>query len=257
MTCVKWARVVLVALVLTGCSSTRPVSSPLELRTIDLGDHPDPNTGTSRIITSGDRPWPLDAIALAEAVRTRWSGAHLFDLRRGPVSVGSIQTLREAEVRVLDLSNGARISLQMFAAPAPLEVVVPLNETVVIGSETPDQRHAFIALTLLDQATTKNVRDVASTLDPQVRPPVPLTRATVRRPSVECAASLRGTIFDVLIDAAGRVESARWIGGRCEFATSDVAAMEDALRSWSFAPATRNGHAVASFMALPVEFSRP
>ena len=248
---------VLVAFVLAGCSSTRPVPSPVELRTIDLGDHPDPNTGTSRIINSGDRPWPLDAIKLAEAVRTSWTGVHLFDLRRGPVTVGSIQSLQEAEVRVLDLSNGARISLQMYAAPAPLEVVVPLNETVVIGSETPDQRHAFIALTLLDQATAKTVRDVVSTRDPEVRPPVPLTRETVRRPSVGCATSLRGTIFDVLIDEAGRVESARWIGGRCEFAAADVAAIEDAVRSWSFAPATRNGHAVAAFMALPVEFSQP
>src|SRR5262249_33181619 len=141
----------LIAVMLQACASTTPQpASGLQIEVIEFSDHPDPNTGTSKVVeTSKATEIQSLRAAVAQTVgRLPW----IWDIRRGPLLPGETERLEETTAKILDVgTNATRVSVVMDAMPTPIEITVPTNSTVVIGSETADTRHAFVAVSVFDR----------------------------------------------------------------------------------------------------------
>ncbi|HYS54589.1 MAG TPA: energy transducer TonB [Thermoanaerobaculia bacterium] len=242
--------------VMIGCSTAPRAVSGDELRVIEFGDHPDPHTGPSRTVETW-QSWPLELTALTDAV-AGVTGMHpvVYDMRRRSISIGTDEELDETTVRVLDLTpQGARISVVMDGAPPPLELTLPINRTVVIGSEVEDQRHAFVAISLFDPATAAHVAEVFSTREPEVRPPVKIQSSPLTPTASAIEHNLKGVIVEVDVDETGAVKAAHAFLGKYPSATDQIA-IENSVRQWKFAPATRHGKPVRVITDVAAEFAR-
>jgi hypothetical protein len=110
---------------MSGCAATATQGSApegtspaadVQLVTIELRDHPDPHTGTLRVI-NGSRAWPLDLGALLDAVSHDWAPASVYDVRRATLAAGVVEQTEETTVRVLDSNrDAARLSVKLDAA---------------------------------------------------------------------------------------------------------------------------------------------
>jgi hypothetical protein len=236
---------------MSGCAATATRSgqertSPaadVQLLTIELRDHPDPHTGALRVI-DGARAWPLELGALLDAVSHDWAPASVYDVRRAALADGVVEQLEGTTVRVLKSNrNTARLSVKLDAAAQPIEVTVPINSTVVVGSEAGGQRHAFVALSLLDRATRMQTPEVFSTREPGIVPPLRLDRAPLVAPESARANGQKGMVLDVDIDERGNVVRVHVLARRL-LSDTEVAAIEKTVSEWKFKPATANGKAV-------------
>ena len=211
--------------------------------TIELRDHPDPHTGTLRVV-EGARAWPLDLDALLQAVSQDWAEASVYDIRRASLAAGVVEQTEETTVRVLESKrDAARLSVKLDGAAQPIEVTVPINSTVVVGSEADGQRHAFVAISALDRATRTRIPEVFSTREPGVVPPLRASGAPLAAPESARANGQKGVALDVEVDERGNVVRVHVLGRRL-LTDTDVAAIERAVSEWKFKPATANGKAV-------------
>jgi len=225
-----------------------------QIQVIEFGDHPDPNTGTPRVLER-QGPWPLDIQSLSAAVEVAIGRRPtVYDIRRSPVVVGGIQKLEETTVSILGVTAVAtRVSVVMDAAPTPVEMTVPTNVTAIIGSETPDQRHVFAAVSVLDSDTASRVPEIFSTREPGVKPPLKISGDSIQPTAAALEHHLKGVVVEVEIDERGNVSWAHAILGRYPSA-SDQSAIEKVVRSWKFAPATRNGKPVRVITNVIAEY---
>ena len=248
------AQIAALILLFQGCATAPPRTPALEIQLIEFGDHPDPNTGALRLLVHPS-PWPAAVhplmAAVAEAIERTPS---LYDIRRAPLAPGEIAT-RETTARVLEIGRDrTHLSVVLDAAPAPFEVSVPTNATVVIGSETPDQRHAFVAISVLDREAAARVPEIFTTTNPEVKPPVKISGAPLQPTPGAVEHRLKGMAVEVEIDQTGNVTAARAIVGRYPDAI-DTSAVETAVRSWKFAPATHNGKPVTVITDIIAPFA--
>lgn len=242
---------VCLAALMSGCAATatrdsapemRP-SADLQLLTIELRDHPDPHTGALRVI-EGARAWPLDLDALLDAISKDWAEASVSDIRRAALAADVVEQTEETTVRVLESKQGAaRLSVKLDAAAQPIEVTVPINSTVIVGSEADGQRHAFVALSLLDRATRMRIPEVFSTREPGIVPPLRLDSTRLVAPESARASGQKGAALDVEVDERGNVARVHVLGRRL-LTDSDLAAIEKTVSEWKFKPASANGKAV-------------
>jgi Gram-negative bacterial TonB protein C-terminal len=253
------------AIVMNGCShATTPATVPagdnrpasdVQLVAIEFGDHPDPNTGALRVIQANGQ-WPLDLDPLIDSVSREWAPTSMAGIRRGPLAAGAVEELEETTVRVLDSKPAsARLSIKLDAAPNPIVVTVPINTTVVIGSEANGQRHAFVAVSVLDRATRTRIAEVFSARDPGVTPPVKVSGLDLTAPASARGNGQKGVGLEITVDARGNVVRAHAFRGRF-LSDAAVAAVEAAVAAWKFKPGTANGKAVTVVMSIPVMFGR-
>jgi hypothetical protein len=225
----------------------------LQLRVIEFGDHPDPNTGAPKVLETA-QAWPVDLPALSDAVSAAVGRDVIVnDMHRGAVSSNASEELEETKVRVIGAtSDGVKVEVRTDAAPGPVEAVVPMNGTVVIGSEHEDQRHAFVAISLLDPATASRVPELFTTRDPSVTPPVKRTGAPLQPTQAAIENHLKGVVVQAEIDESGNVLAAHALG---RFpSAADRAAVENTIRTWTFSPATRGGKPVRVVTNVVVPF---
>ncbi|HXH90940.1 MAG TPA: energy transducer TonB [Thermoanaerobaculia bacterium] len=256
---------VCLAALMSGCAATARQSSPTEgtspaahvqLLTIELRDHPDPHTGALRVI-DGARPWPLELGALLDAVSHDWAPTSVYDVRRARLAAGVIEQTEETTVRVLESNrNSARLSIKLDAAAQPIEVTVPINSTVVVGSEAGGQRHAFVALSLLDRTTRMRIPEVFSTREPGIVPPLQLDHSPLAAPESARANGQKGVLLDVEIDERGNVIRAHVLGHRF-LSDTEIAAIEKTVSGWKFKPGTANGKAVRVVTTITSVFREP
>jgi predicted small secreted protein len=234
---------VFAAVWLNGCVSARGADADVQLLTIELRDHPDPHTGALRAI-EGARAWPLDVDSLLDAVSHDWAKTSVYDIRRATLADGVVERTEETTVRVLESKrNAARLSVQFDAAAQPIDVTVPINSTIVIGSEADGQRHAFVAISALDRATRMRIPEVFSTREPGIVPPVRMDRTPLAAPESARANGQKGVALDILIDERGNAIRAHVLGHRF-LSDTDIAAIEKTVSDWKFKPGTANGKAV-------------
>jgi len=231
-------------------------AADVQLLTIELRDHPDPHTGTLRVI-DGARAWPLDLGELLDAVSHDWAPASVYDIRRAALADGVVEQTEETTVRVLESNrNSARLSVKLDAAAQPIEVTVPINSTVVVGSEAGGQRHAFVALSLLDRTTRMRIPEVFSTREPGIVPPLQLDHSSIAAPESARENGQKGVLLDVEIDERGTVIRAHVLGHRF-LSDTDIAAIEKTVSGWKFKPATANGKAVRVLTTITSVFREP
>jgi hypothetical protein len=236
---------VLAASLLNGCASTRSAApdADVQLLTIELRDHPDPHTGALRVI-EGTKAWPLDVDALLDAASHDWVKASVYDIRRATLAAGVVEQTKETTVRVLESKrNTARLSVKLDAAAQPIEVTVPINGTVVIGSEADGQRHAFVAISALDRATRTRIPEVFSTREPGIVPPVRVNRIPLAAAESARANRQKGVALDIVVDERGNVIRAHILGHRF-LSETDIAAIEKTVSEWKFKPGTASGKPV-------------
>jgi hypothetical protein len=254
---------VCLAALMSGCAATATRGSgpegtsppaDVQLLTIELRDHPDPHTGALRVI-DGARAWPLELGALLDAVSHDWAPASVYDVRRATLAGGVVEQTEETTVRVLESNrNTARLSVKLDAATQPIEVTVPINSTVVVGSESGGQRHAFVALSVLDRATRMRIPEVFSTREPGIAPPLQLDHSSLAAPESARANGQKGVVLAVEIDERGNVIRVHVLGRR--FLTdTDIASIEKTVSEWKFKPGTANGKAVRVVTTVTSLFS--
>ena len=250
-------RFVLCFLIL-GCSTTRvaPALDNLQLRVVEFADHPDPNTGPPHLI-NGAQPWPADLAALTSAAN-QWMDKHtyVYDVRRDAPSPSLVETLEETTARVISVSNdSAKVSVTMDGAPAPVEVTVPVNGTVVLGSENGDDRHVFGAVSLFDRAHLDAMPEVFSAREPGVTPPRLIKGGVLPLSAAARDNHLKGAIVNAEVDEQGNVVAAHVLARR--FLTDDdVKAIEDNVRTWTFSPAMRNGKPVRALTLVTAQYDQ-
>jgi hypothetical protein len=250
----------LATIVTIACASTKPAqhgpiaSGGAQMRVIEFGDHPDPNTGAPKVLETAPA-WPVELIPLASAVSTAVGREiSVYDIRRGAVSSNATEELAETKVRVLDVkTDGVQVEVRMDASRDPVEAAVPMNGTVVIGSEHEDQRHAFVAVSLFDTATASRIPEIFTTLDPSVTAPTKQTGAPLQLTQAAIEHHLKGVFVQAEIDESGNVLAAHALMGRYPSA-SDQAAIENTFRTWKFHPAMRNGKPVRVVTNVAVPF---
>jgi Gram-negative bacterial TonB protein C-terminal len=229
-------------------------TADVQLLTIELRDRPDPHTGTLRVI-EGAQAWPLELDPLLAAVSRDWAEASVYNMRRETLVAGVIEQLEETTVRVLDIGpNSARLSVKLDGATQPLDVTVPINSTVVVGSEADGQRHAFVAVSALDRATRTRNPEVLSTREPGVTSPMRAHGGRLAAPAAARANGQKGVVLDVEVDASGNVVMAHALDRRYLSAT-DAAAIEKTVSEWKFRPAMRNGKPVRVMTTITAVFS--
>lgn len=244
---------VLVAALLSGCATTATSVADVQLLTIELRDHPDPHTGALRVI-EGARAWPLELDALLDAVSHDWTEASVYDIRRAALADGVVEQTEETTVRVLESNrNAARLSVKLDGAAQPLEVAVPINSTLIIGSEADGQRHAFVAISVLDRTARMRVHEVFSAREPGIVPPLRLNGAPLAAPESARANGQKGVVLDVEVDEFGHVVRAHVLGRRF-LSDTDVAAIEKTVSEWRFKPGTANGKAVRVMTTITPAF---
>ena len=244
---------------LLGCSTanvTRAVDG-LQLQIVEFADHPDPNTGVPHAVADA-QPWPDDLTALTAAA-DRWAekdGTYVYDVRRDSLSPSTVEVLEETTATVIGVENdSARISLRMDGTPDPVEVSVPINRTVVLGSDKGDDRHAFVAVSVFDRTHADEVPVVYSPSDRSVTPPRVVTRSLLPLNASAREHHLKGTIVNAEIDEQGHIVAARVLGGRL-LSADDRKAIEDVVRTWKFSPATRNGRPVRALMMIRADYDQ-
>jgi hypothetical protein len=236
-----------------GCASApaKNASASLELRVVEFADHPDPNTGVPHVVNA-TQPWPMELRALSAAA-AGWSekrGLYAYDIRNSGLTTTTTLQLEETTAQVLDAKNdSARISIHMDGAKEAIEVSVPVNGTVVLGSDRADDRHAFVAVSIFDRALASQIPEVFSTRDPSVTPPKQLTSSPL--PITESARehNLRGAVFIAEIDEQGNVADVHAELGRFR-SPIDEKRLEDIARTWKFSPATRDGKPVRALTSV-------
>ncbi len=236
---------VLAALLLSVCATAMRGSAPtdIQLLTIELRDHPDPHTGALRVI-EGAKAWPLDLDSLLDNLSHDWAEASVYDMRRAALAAGVIEQTEETTVRVLEAKRDtARLSVKLDGAAQPIEVTVPKNSTVVVGSEADGQRHAFVAISTLDRSTRMRIPEVFSTREPGIAPPMRLDHAPLAAPESALANRQKGVALDVEVDERGNVIRAHVLGRRF-LSDTEVAVIEKTVSEWKFKPGTANGKAV-------------
>jgi len=222
-----------------------------QLRVIEFGDHPDPNTGTPKIMQAS-RPWPSDVPALlAEVQDVTGRPNSVYDMRHAALAADAAEQLEETNVRVLQVSPaGARVIVRMESAPTTVEAFVPQHGTVVIGSDSVDEHHAYVAVSLLGDDLS---HEVFSTREPGLTAPVKISGALPAATATAIEHQLRGVVVESEIDTNGDVVAARVLG---HLSTADKRNVEETIRTWKFRPATRNGMPVAVLTNLTVEYAR-
>lgn len=247
-------RSALIATLLVACSlhSVRVPAGAQHLRVIEFGDHPDPNTGTPEMMLPGAQPWPSEfgllTAAVSKAVDRQVS---IYDIRHGAASVGATQQTEETTVRILETTaDGIRVLVQMESSPTSVEAVVPRNGTVVIGSQSSDERHAFVAVSL-----TEATSDIFSTREPGVKPPVKVSGAALQPTAAALEHHLIGVVVETQIDENGNVVEAHALLGRYR-STTDASMIENTIRAWRFRPATLDGKPVPVVTRLVVNYAR-
>jgi hypothetical protein len=230
-------------------------AADVQLLTIELRDHPDPRTGALRVI-DGARAWPLELDSLLDAVSHDWAPASVYDIRRATLANGVVEQTEETTVRVLDSTqNAARLSVKLDAAAQPIDMTVPINSTVVVGSEADGQRHAFVAVSLLDHATRMRIPEIFSTREPGIVPPLQLDHSSLAAPESARTNGQKGVVLDVEIDERGDVIRAHVLGHRF-LSDTDIAAIEKTASGWKFKPGTANGKAVRVVTTILASFGQ-
>ena len=231
-----------------GCATApaKKAFDSLELRVVEFADHPDPNTGIPHVVNEA-QPWPPELRALSAAVAL-WSekrGLYVYDIRHDALTTTTTQELEETTARVLEVKNdSARVSIRMDGAPeAAIEVSVPVNGTVVLGSERDDDRHAFVAVSVFDRALASQIPEVFSARDPSVTPPKQLTSSALPITDIAREHHLKGLAFTAEIDERGNVADVHAQMGRYA-SPVDEKRFEDIARTWKFSPAMREGKPV-------------
>ena len=223
---------------------------------IEFGDHPDPNTGTPRVLEPA-QPWPIDVVPLESAVVDATDRlTTIYDMRHGAASLNASLQLEETNVRVLESSpRGARVLIRMESSPTAVEAFVPINGTAVIGSDSVDEHHAYVAVSLLDDDTANRSSEVFSPREPGVKAPIKLSGAAPVATANAIEHHLKGVIVETEIDESGNVVAAHAILGRYR-SEADQAAIENTVRTWKFKPGTRNGKSVRVLTNVAAEYGR-
>jgi hypothetical protein len=240
---------VFAAVFFNGCASSSSSATTgampdaeVQLVTIELSDHPDPHTGALRVI-EGAKAWPLDLDALLDAVSHDWAEASVYDMRRAALAAGAVEQTEETTVRIVESKrNAARLSVKLDAAAQPIEVTVPINSTIVIGSEADGQRHAFVAISTLDRATRMRIPEVFSTREPGIVAPVRVDGTPLAAPEPARANGQKGVALDIEVDERGKVIRVHVLGRRF-LSDTDIAAIEKTVSEWKLKPAMANGKA--------------
>ena len=227
----------------------------VQLRVIEFGDHPDPNTGPPRVLESA-QAWPVELTPLSAAVSAAVGrDVTVYDTRRGAASTNASEELEETKVRVLNVTpSGAKVEIRMDAARDPVEAAVPMNGTVVIGSEHEDQRHAFVAVSLFDTVTASRIPEMFTTGDPSVTAPVKRTGAPLQPTQSAIEHHLKGVAVYAEVDESGNVVAAHALGHYASAA--DQAAIDNIIRTWKFQPAMRGGKPVRVVTTILVPFGQ-
>ena len=200
-----------------------------QLRVIELRDHPDPNTGTPRVLDA--RAWPatvdplLDAVS--QAVERRVS---IYDMAHARLAQSATAQTEETNVRVLDTGDsGARVSVTMDSSPTVVEAFVPRGGTAVIGSDSIDEHHAYVAVSIIQDDDA----DVVVPHEPGVVAPVRIS-GTNPEPNA---------VVEIEIDEAGNVAAVHVLAPK-HLLPAEELAIDTAARTWRFRPATRDGKPV-------------
>jgi hypothetical protein len=247
---------------LNGCASSSSSVSPgptpnagVQLVTIELRDHPDPHTGALRVI-EGTQAWPLDLDSLLDAVSHDWASALVLDIRRAALAAGIVEQTEETTVRVVESKKGAaRLSVKLDGAAQPIEVTVPINSTLVVGSEADGQRHAFVAVSILDRETRMRIPEVFSTREPGIVPPLRLSGYPLEAPESAPASRQEGVALDIEVDERGNIVRAHVLGRRF-LSDKVVAAIEKTVSGWKFKPGTANGKPVRVVTTILAPFGQ-
>lgn len=228
----------------------------VQLRVIEFGDHPDPNTGAPKVLEAA-QAWPVELTPLSAAVSANVGReVAVYDMRRDAVSPNASEELEETKVRILSLTpSGAKVEVRMDAARDPVEAAVPMNGTVVIGSEHEDQRHAFVAVSLFDAVTASRIPEMYTTRDPSVTAPSKRSGVPLQPTKSAIEHHLKGVAVYAEIDESGNVLAAHALMGRYPSA-ADQAAIENTIRTWKFHPATRAGKPVRVMTTILVPFGQ-
>jgi Gram-negative bacterial TonB protein C-terminal len=247
---------ILVAFVACATSTPRPAAQNAagpQMRVIEFGDHPDPNTGTPKVVQNA-QPWPHDVMALVTAVKDATGRpTTVYDMRHGTLAPGAVQQLEETNVRVIQTSaEGARVLVTMESSPTTVETFIPLHGTAVIGSDSVDEHHAYVAVSLLDAKTD---HEIFSPREPGVTAPVKISGALPAATPTAIEHRLRGVVVDAVIDENGNVVAAHAIMGRYP-SEADERAIEETIRTWRFRPAMRDGSPVAVVTNVAANFAR-
>jgi len=227
----------------------------VQLRVIEFGDHPDPNTGMPKVLEAA-QAWPVELTPLSAAVSAAVGrDVTVYDMRRGAASSNASQELEETKVRLLSFTPScARVEIRMDAARDPVETAVPMNGTVVIGSVHEDQRHAFVAVSLFDPVIASRIPEIFTTRDPSVTAPVKRTGAPVQPTQTAIEHHLKGVAMYAEIDESGNVVAAHVLGRYASAA--DQAAIDAIIRTWKFQPAMRGGKPVRVVTTILVPFGQ-
>jgi TonB family protein len=235
-----------------------PLTAPVQIRVIEFGDHPDPNTGTPHALETA-QAWPSEIDPLVDAVFRAVEGkVSVYDIRHCGLAAGATVELLETTVRVIDVAtSAARISVRMHAdaTPQPVEVTVPMNGTVVIGSEAGDQHHAYVAVSLFDRAMSARIPEVFSMYERGITRPVKVSGAELQATAAAREHHLKGVVVQMEIDEQGNVVTAHAHLGRYPSA-SDQAMIEKTVRTWKFEPAKLNGKPVRVLADITANFPR-
>ena len=227
-------------------------TTPLQLRIVDFGDRPHNNTGAPHAV--GDQ-WPDDVVALSSAVG-EWSDKTSVaqDIRRVTATPSRI-SMNDAEVTVVDVSeSSARLAVRLEGRDEPVNVIVPLDKTVVLGTDHNDDLHAFLALSLFDADAAAHIAPIYSIREPGVRPPKRV-RGTLPPTQSAIQQHMRSTILYFDVDEKGNVVSAVMLGKHGS-TPEDIATVEQAARSFRFEPAKYRGVPVRSVGIIPIEYTR-
>jgi Gram-negative bacterial TonB protein C-terminal len=145
--------------------------------------------------------------------------------------------------------------VRMDGAPDSVDVTVPINSTVVLGSDKGDDRHAFAAISVFDRAHADEVPVVYSPSDRSVTPPRVVTSRLLPLSAAAREHHLKGAIVNAEIDEQGHVVVLRVLGARL-LSADDQKAIEDVVRTWKFSPATRDGRPVRAFMMIRADYDQ-
>jgi hypothetical protein len=226
-----------------------------QLRIVDFGQRPDPNTGPPHKIDQ--RVWPADTTSLTNAV-AQWTEHQVAvaDTRHANANAGWTADMRDASVHLDSLSSdSANVSITMEGAPAPVSVTVPMNQTVLIGTDRGDDPHPFMAVSFFAPDFAATVPQIFSSNEPGIIAPRKLDGpATIPPPRFAFEHHLRGIAIYFDVDEHGNVVSATPLMGRYPSET-DEHAIKEVVRGWRFSPATQNGKPVRATTFLVVNYS--
>ena len=132
---------------------------------------------------------------------------------------------------------------------------VPINRTVVLGSDMGDDRPALAALSVFNRTHADEVPVFYRPSDRSVTPPRVVTRSLLPLNATAREHHLKGAIANTEIDEQGPIVALRVLYRRL-LSADDQKTIEDVVRTWKFSPATRNDRPVRALTMIRADYDQ-